>query len=402
MAPSWRRLSESSSSARRAIPSLLRDGPVLLDQGALVRDGTAVRLTRPLGELEIPPTVQSILAARIDRLPADEKGLLQTLAVIGKEFPRALVQAVAGSGQTSGFVSSVKGRTSVRASDSADDLDALLEHLQLAEFIYEQPAIGDVEYSFKHALTLEVAYGSILSERRKLLHGYIGESLEVLYGTRLGDHLEQLAHHYANSANTVKAINYLRQAGDQAVNRASYIQADGQFSRALKLLEKLPENAEREVSELALRNALSPVLIATKGWAAVEFEDNQVRAESLAERVGGPADSLRAIGGLRTFYIARGRFDDARRLAEKSVALAEASADPLFISGAQFGLAQTLAWTGELIEARARLELARKRYDPSRFSPEWTQIQLVALADGAWNLCCLGYPDQAWNMANGP
>lgn len=140
-----------------------------------------------------------------------------------------------------------------------------MEHLQLAEFIYEQPAIGDVEYSFKHALTLEVAYGSILSERRKLLHGYIAESLEVVYGTRLGDHLEQLAHHYANSANTVKAINYLRQAGGQAVDRASYTQAVGQFSRALKLLEKLPDNADREVCEFGSAKCTKPGIDCDQG-----------------------------------------------------------------------------------------------------------------------------------------
>jgi tetratricopeptide (TPR) repeat protein len=372
---------------------------VLLDEGALVRNG-GTHLTKPLEQLKIPPTVQAILAARIDRLPGDEKGLLQALAVIGKQFLRALVQAVAESDQASGFVQSGKRSTSIDASDSTDHLDAMLEHLQLAEFIYEQPAIGGVEYSFKHALTLEVAYASILSERRRLLHGLIAESIEALHKGVLDDHVEQLAHHYENSANTVKAVDYLRQAGDQAVNRASYTQALGRFNRALKLLEKLPENAEREVRELALRNAISPVLIATKGFAAAELEHNQVRAQSLAERVGAPPDLLRAIQGLYIFYASRGRFNDARTLAEKSVALAEAAANPVLLSGAQIILGQTLGWTGNLVDAGVHLKLARKQYDPSRSSPEWTQLQLFALSEGASNLCCLGYPDQARDMAN--
>ncbi|HXW85355.1 MAG TPA: adenylate/guanylate cyclase domain-containing protein, partial [Candidatus Binataceae bacterium] len=109
---------------------------VLLDEGVLVRDGTTLRLTRPMGELKIPPTVQGILAARIDRLPADGKELLQTLAVLGREFPLGLVRSV------------------TRKAD--DDLNRMLGDLQLAEFIYEQPAVGDTEYIFKHALTQEV------------------------------------------------------------------------------------------------------------------------------------------------------------------------------------------------------------------------------------------------------
>src|ERR1700687_3536780 len=140
---------------------------VLLDEGALVREGSATRLTRPIAELKIPPTVQGILAARIDRLPADQKDLLQTLAVIGKEFALSLVRAV--------------------VSKSDDELTRMLSNLQLGEFIYENPAIGDVEYSFKHALTQEVAYNSLLTERRKELHRRTAVAIESLYAARLED-----------------------------------------------------------------------------------------------------------------------------------------------------------------------------------------------------------------------
>src|SRR5580704_14611811 len=113
----------------------------LLDDGALVGNGT-IKLIKPLSELKIPPTVQAILAARIDRLPPDEKDLLQTLAVAGKEFSLSLVREV------------------IEQPD--DEINRMLNGLQLAEFIYEQPTAGDVEYTFKHALTLEVAYNSVL------------------------------------------------------------------------------------------------------------------------------------------------------------------------------------------------------------------------------------------------
>src|ERR1700675_697072 len=154
---------------------------VLFDEGALVRDGNAVKLMRSLNTLKIPPTVQGILAARIDRLPADAKDLLQTLAVIGREFPLSLIRAV------------------VPKSD--DELNRLLDDLQLGEFIYEQPSVGDTEYVFKHALTQEVAYNSVLIERRKQLHEHAGLALESIFAERRDDHLYELANHYPRANN---------------------------------------------------------------------------------------------------------------------------------------------------------------------------------------------------------
>jgi len=142
---------------------------VLLDEGALVRNGT-VHLTKPLAELKIPPTVQAILASRIDRLPSDEKELLQTLAVVGREFALSLVRRVFDERKN-------------------DELERMLANLQVTEFVYEQPATGDVEYIFKHALTQQVAYDSLLIERRKLLHERTGEALESIFAGQLDDHL---------------------------------------------------------------------------------------------------------------------------------------------------------------------------------------------------------------------
>jgi class 3 adenylate cyclase/uncharacterized protein YcbX len=193
---------------------------VLLDEGALVRNGT-VKLTRPLAELKIPPTVQAILAARIDRLPSDAKELLQALAVIGREFPLSLIRAV--------------------VTKSDDELNRLLGDLQLGEFIYEQPAVGDTEYVFKHALTQEVAYNSVLIERRKTLHERIGGALEALYASSIDDHLVELAHHYGRSANLDAAVQYLTHLGKQKMEEARRVEgrladilsADAQGDRRL-------------------------------------------------------------------------------------------------------------------------------------------------------------------------
>ena len=128
----------------------------LFEDGTLARNGE-VKLAKPLTSLRIPPTVQGILASRIDRLPADEKELLQIAAVVGTEFNFNLVRAISGK---------------------SDHLNRLLDALQVAEFIYEQPTTGDVEYTFKHALTHDVAYNSILMGRRKLLHESAGQAIE--------------------------------------------------------------------------------------------------------------------------------------------------------------------------------------------------------------------------------
>ena len=155
----------------------------LFEQGVLARNG-AIKLAKPLDQIRVPATVQAILASRIDRLPAAEKELLQTLAVLGREFPSGLIKRVAGK--------------------SEDELERMLAGLQLGEFIYEQPAVPDIEYTFKHALTQEVAYNSVLVERRRLLHERAAQTIEALFSDRLEDHLSELAHQYDRGGNWAK------------------------------------------------------------------------------------------------------------------------------------------------------------------------------------------------------
>src|SRR6266542_2305807 len=169
--------------------------------------------------LRIPTTVQGVLAARIDHLPAAEKELLQSLAVIGKEFPLGLLQRV------------------VARAD--EELQRQLFHLQEAEFIYEQPAFPEVEYTFKHALTQEVAYNSLLVERRRALHERAAQAIERLFHSKLEDHYGDLAHHYTRSGNTQKAVEYLHLAGQQAVQQSANVEAIAHFTKGLELLKTL-------------------------------------------------------------------------------------------------------------------------------------------------------------------
>src|SRR5262249_19754190 len=154
----------------------------LVEQGVLVRDAVGARHATPLPtDLHIPTTVQAVLAARIDRLSPDEKALLQQLAVIGREFPLSLAKQV--------------------VSQSEDTLYHLLASLQHKEFLYEQPAFPEVEYLFKHALTQEVAYGTVLQDRRRALHERTAQAIEILYHCTLAEHYNELAHHYRRTEN---------------------------------------------------------------------------------------------------------------------------------------------------------------------------------------------------------
>jgi predicted ATPase/class 3 adenylate cyclase len=161
----------------------------MFDLGLIDRNGS-VKMEDRLAQIHIPSTVQGVLASRIDRLPAAEKSLLQTLAVIGKSFSLSLIKRV------------------VQLTD--DRLELLLSKLQLHEFIYEEPGHSDPVYSLKHSFTLEVAYNSLLVERRKLLHEQIAAAIESLFSGRLEDHLMELAQHYKRGANVQKAVDYFQ------------------------------------------------------------------------------------------------------------------------------------------------------------------------------------------------
>jgi predicted ATPase len=269
---------------------------VLVDEGALVRNGIT-KLTRPLSQLKIPPTVQAILAARIDRLSANQKDLLQTLAVIGTEFKLGLVRRVAAK--------------------PGAELEPMLSELQLGEFIYEQPAVGDVEYIFKHALTHDVAYHSVLNERRRVLHERIGAALEAIYAESLDDHITELAHHYGRSGNLVKALEYSLRAVQQCVDRGSFSEAVTQFEGGLEMLQKLPDDRRRAELELDLRNSANIALTTITGYGSAEGEQSAVRAMDLSRRQG--IAWVKTWSALRTVYYIHEARLDLRKAAEIAV-----------------------------------------------------------------------------------
>src|SRR5262249_52960020 len=158
--------------------------------------------------------------------------------------------------------------------------------LTSAEFIYEEALYPQAQYTFKHALTREVAYNSLLNERRVTLHEHVAEAIVAIFEGRLEEHLSELAHHYSHSRNTEKAIEHAQRAGERAAQLSANAEAIGHLTTALKLLETLPDSPERVEQELLLQVTLAVPLLTTKGYSAPEVENTYARARELCLRAG--------------------------------------------------------------------------------------------------------------------
>ena len=366
----------------KALPELIRErtggNPFFIEEvvQALVEDGSLVgakgayRLVRPMEKVAVPATVQALLAARIDRLEGREKHLLQTAAVIGREFAEPVLMRVA------------------ELTDA--ELAESLSRLVAAEFIYEKALYPQPEYIFKHALTQEVAYHSVLGERRKVLHDQVARVIEALFADSLEGHYGELAHHYALSDNRGKAVEYLHLAGEQAAERGANADAASNLTAALELLPTLPETTERDRRELALQTILAGVLVATKGWPAPERERALERARDLGERLGESLDLGPVLTSLCQVYLGQGRLRAAGELAERTLRIAEDLQDPEFLAVAHHNAGEACLWTGELVRAQTHFERAIALCDPK----EHRSVAWLGMDPWVMSTCLLSYSEQ--------
>jgi class 3 adenylate cyclase/tetratricopeptide (TPR) repeat protein len=291
----------------------------LVETQALVGEPGAYRLARALPGIQVPPTVQTVLAARIDRLPPEEKSLLHTAAVIGHEVPLALLQAVAEMPET--------------------PLRRGLTHLQAAEFLYEARLFPELEYTFKHALTQQVAYETLLQERRRALHARIVEALEALAGDRLSEQVEHLAHHALRSEVWPKALAYCRQAGEKALERSAYRDAVGYFEHALSALPHLPEQREMHEQAIDLRLALRSALFPSGDSERILGYLRE--AETLAAALDDPRRLGHIFNFLSVHFRNMGAYGQAIAAAQRALALATASEEVVLhaLANQRLGLA---------------------------------------------------------------
>jgi tetratricopeptide (TPR) repeat protein len=272
----------------------------LVETGSLTGLRGAYRLVKPLQHTHVPATVQAVLAARIDRLAPEDKRLLQAAAVIGKDVPYPLLQAIAELRE--------------------EWLRQGLADLQTAELLYETSLFPDLEYTFKHALTHEVAYESLLQERRRALHARIVTAIEGLYHDRLAEQAERLAHHAVRGEVWDKAVTYLRQAGLKATARSAHREAVAYLEQALGALGHLSE--QRETLEQAVDLRLD---LRTSLYGLGERErmiDHLRQAETLAAALDDPRRRLRVASDMTAYLYSLGDHRRAVESGERALAVA--------------------------------------------------------------------------------
>ena len=297
----------------------------LVETGALAGERGAYRLTRPVEALQVPVTVQAILAARIDRLAPEDKRLLQAAAVIGKHVPFALLLAVAEL--------------------SDEDLRRALVHLQAAEFLYETSLFPEPEYTFKHALTHEVAYGSLLVERRRALHAEVVGTIEACFADRLPEHVELLAHHAFRGEVWDKALLYLRQAGHKAASRSAHREAVACFDQALAMLGHLADSREARERAIDLRLELRASLFTIGELSRIPEVLGE--AEAIATAIGDRRRQAMALVSLSNHYFEMADSARAGDYAERALAIARELGDPGIEAVATLRLGVTLFSDGE-------------------------------------------------------
>jgi len=351
----------------------------LVETGALIGARGGYRLAKPLGDIHVPATVQAILAARIDRLPSEEKQLLQCAAVVGKHVPYALLAAI--------------------AEEPEERLRTLIAHLQAAEFLYETSLFPDLEYTFKHALTHEVAYGGLLQERRRVLHGGIVATIEASYRDRLSEHVESLAHHATRAELWDKAAVYSRQAGAKAVARWANREAVTHLEQALGALKKFgdtPESGRQGIDvRCLLRDSLFPL------GEIARMLDYLSEARALADHYGDFPRLGRVLGYMTHCYWWMGDLDRAFESGEQALAIA-ATGNSMLAAVTRFYLGQVCQATGQYRKGAEILRTNINNLDTDAQQSRLGGSTLPALCRVwlAWNLSELGEFEQGAAVAD--
>jgi class 3 adenylate cyclase/tetratricopeptide (TPR) repeat protein len=327
----------------------------LTETHVLVGEQGAYRLASRLEDLEVPATVQAVLAARIDRLPSEEKHLLQSAAVIGLDVPFALLEAVADL--------------------SNEALQNALTNLQAAGFLEETRLFPDLEHRFRTALTRDVAYASLLREQRRGFHARIVEAIETRYGDRLTPWLDQLAYHASRGEVWAKAATYNQQVGQRAVSCAANADAVRAFEAALAALGRMEQTRETRVRAIDLRLDLRPPLLQLGRLDDVLKISRE--AEQVARELGDEQRLARVYTYLVNYYYLKGETAAALDYAARCLAVGESTADvPLQVLARQY--------SGQSYHARGEYARAEQVLQENLTALETTPTGTSYVASCAW------------------
>jgi class 3 adenylate cyclase/tetratricopeptide (TPR) repeat protein len=303
----------------------------LLENGTIEKKENRYHLSRRLSDIQIPDTIQGIIAARMDRLDESLKRIMHVASVIGREFAFRILQSI---------------------TEMKEDLKSHLLNLQGLEFIYEKRLFPELEYIFKHALTQEVAYNSLLLARRKEIHGRIGKAIEELYPDRIEEFYEMLAYHYSKSEALDKAYHYLKLSGDKAVRSSANQEALHHYKDAIALLKGKPETAEnkRELLDLILRVGVPMEYLVYPEDPVPLYEEGQRLCKEFGDKKGIAILSE----FFAVFYMLRGDPVLARKYQEDAYREAEEIEDVEILARVAPGLC-TSFWIGGNVREAARI-----------------------------------------------
>jgi DNA-binding SARP family transcriptional activator/predicted ATPase len=341
----------------------------------------------------LPARVEAVIDERIGQLPQPLRQMLRVASVEGETFTAEVVARVQAAGEQ---------ETTERLSQEL----ARKHHLVRAQGLHRLENKSLARYQFRHILFQKYLYNSLDAVERSRLHEAVGTALEELHGEQAEESAAiapHLAWHFQEAGLVRKAVEYLRQAGGQAVRMSANEEAIALLSQGLALLETLPCTLERDRAELALQIGLSAPLQAVKGYQDPGLDRLYARARELCQKIGDAPQLLPVLGALVIVYGNRGEPREAREIAEQHVAVAERLGDPTSLAPAHYGLGWSLLFLGEFLQARSHLEQVCATYDPRQHS---SQPFLYGYAPGvaaraslAWVLWLLGYPEQASKRA---
>jgi tetratricopeptide (TPR) repeat protein len=327
------------------------------------------RITKDIREVTIPTTIQDVIMARVDSLLEEIKSLLQTASAVGREFSHYLIKKVTGFAE--------------------QELLSHLSALKDSELIYERGIYPQSTYIFKHALTQEVAYDSLLLKRRKEIHEHIGTAIEALYPERLEEHYELLAYHYARSASTEKALQYLDLANQKTAKLNAMEEAKTYFGEAMAHLDTLPETEENRQRRISL--LVNQVEVFMLLFKFQEYYDLLIPYEPIASGLGNPELLGAFYARLGHCDFGFGHFDQGIKTLTKAAELCEAAGNAEDAGYAYAWLGWNHLYRGHYDRVLAvKKELLRMM--ELRFNPRW---YVRGLCGASRAYICLGRWEEA-------
>src|SRR5262245_26114713 len=347
-------------------------------------------LARAVGEqqdpmqLHVPDTVHDVLAARIANLSESDRAILRRAAVIGRDVPLMLLSEVSDV--------------------SPEDLASALDRLRSAEFLYPTRLGSEPEYTFKHALTHDVAYNDLLEAERRTVHGRVAVAIEKLAPETRERRPERLARHYTEAGRSVEAIGYWHRAGQLAMQRSAHTDAIAHLTTGLALIERQPPSPDRDLQEIMLQLSLGASLAATQGYGAPGIEQTLARTRELTERLGESLQLSAPRWALYRFYLSRAELREAEELAASLLISAERQSSPGGVLAAQVATGIVKFYRGDLANARRDLEEAARVHasadSAAQIAAYGQDLGVAAVGFLGWALAVAGDLEAAAELAD--